>query len=684
MLADAGSTDGTVELIESWRARGLPIRLLSARGANISMGRNIAIRASTHPRIACTDAGCRPDTHWVEVLDDALDDAGFVGGIWRVEGETPFEKCIGLALHPSPTEHSDASSPTRSLNRALGRFYSVERAAGRSMAFHRDAWEAVGGFPEHLYAGEDVSFSAAMCEHVDRAVLEPGAVVAWRPHQTWLATARVYCRYARGGIRTLPGRHQLVRGGMLLGMIALIVALIVLTPPWEICLLVVAVLILPGRRSPIQARATLRPSLSLLRVADSADRPDEGRRQRDRRPARRLGHAAAAPSAVAVTAASVDAPSIGSSRPAAADVSPRLDVLAVLPTGEPGGAELTTIRSIEHRPAGVEVRALLLGPGPVEHMLTGLGVDVQQHPVTGRPSALEAVGLQRELVHRLRRDRPDVVYAVGVKSAALVAPAARLARVPLVWGKVDFSFDRRLTGPLARTTSGVVARSLAIAEAVPPARLLGVVPPAVGLDESFRVSPERPPATLGAIARLVPYKGLERVLEAAADLLPRFPELRVVIAGGTAAGSEGYAEYLAATARSLGLADRVELLGHVRRVEEVLERLTLLVGATFEDEQGFGREGFGTVLAEANWAGLPVVATTGGGSSEAIADGISGTLVEPGDREALAAAIGAYLGDPELARTAAEAGARLARERFRPGPLAARLFDLLASVTHRR
>lgn len=361
-------------------------------------------------------------------------------------------------------------------------------------------------------------------------------------------------------------------------------------------------------------------------------------------------------------------------------MSPGLDVLTVFPTGEPGGAELAAIDQLAHRPSRADVRALLLSPGPVEQMLTTLGLEFEVRPVSGRPSAVEAARFQRELVRRLRDDRPDVVYAVGVKSAALVAPAARLARIPLVWYKVDFSFDRRLTGPLARMCSGVVALSSAVAAAVPPSRLLGVVLPAVCFDEDFRVTAERPPATLGSIGRLVPYKGFNRVLEAAADLLPHFPELRVLIAGGTVAGSEGYDGRLAATARDLGIADRVELLGHVDRVEDVLARLTVLVGATFEDEHGFGREGFGKVLAEASWAGLPVVATAGGGTGEAIIDGVSGTLVEAGDRDALAAAIGAYLGDPVHARAVGDAGARLARERFRPGPVAERVFGLLAEA----
>ena len=67
-------------------------------------------------------------------------------------------------------------------------------------------------------------------------------------------------------------------------------------------------------------------------------------------------------------------------------------------------------------------------------------------------------------------------------------------------------------------------------------------------------------------------------------------------------------------------------------------------------------EGFGLVFTEAHAYGKPVVAGRAGGVEDAVLDGITGTLVEPGDDAALAQAVIDLLADPERARQLGEAG----------------------------
>ena len=349
----------------------------------------------------------------------------------------------------------------------------------------------------------------------------------------------------------------------------------------------------------------------------------------------------------------------------------------VLGTGQPGGAELSALTLLEHATADVELQAFVLAPGPVVDRLDGLGVPVTVDSMVGRPSPRRAARFHRAFRRFLARAEPDVVLTVGIKPTVLCVAAARRTSIPIVWSKVDFAYDGRFTAALARLCTGVVTVSEAVAAAVPAQRLIGVLPPPVRLPEGYRAAGSPSPPTIGSVGMLVPYKGHDHVIEAAARLRDRVPDLRVLIAGGPTPAAPDYERELREAAQRLDMADRVELAGHVDSIEEVLDRLSVFVSATHRDEKGFGHEGLSGAMLEASWAGLPVVATSGGGTPEGVEDGVTGALVPPAEPERLANAIGHYLGDPGAARAAGEAGARFARERFRPATLAPRLFEWL-------
>ena len=63
-------------------------------------------------------------------------------------------------------------------------------------------------------------------------------------------------------------------------------------------------------------------------------------------------------------------------------------------------------------------------------------------------------------------------------------------------------------------------------------------------------------------------------------------------------------------------------------------------------------------------AGRPVIATSGGGVNEIVADGENGLLVPPNDPPALAAAVSRLMKDQELARRIAAQGRASAATRF--------------------
>ena len=162
---------------------------------------------------------------------------------------------------------------------------------------------------------------------------------------------------------------------------------------------------------------------------------------------------------------------------------------------------------------------------------------------------------------------------------------------------------------------------------------------------------ERSP--LVCIGRLVPQKGFDMALEAFALIASRFSWARLEIAG---TGPER--DTLEATARRLGVGDRVEFLGRLEpdEVPTLLARSTALVMPS-------RYEGLPLVALEAAWSARPVVAMAGPGLGEAVADGETGMLVPPGDVEGLAAALASLLTSRERAERMGRA-ARLRMEQY--------------------
>jgi glycosyltransferase involved in cell wall biosynthesis len=211
VVVDGGSQDGTLDELRDREADLPPVRVFVAPGSNIAAGRNIAVREAQHDWIACTDAGCRPVAGWLAALRRAREVADIAAGTFVVEGETPLDRAVACAHYPVLDEVHDDDPLVRLAHRLFGRDFRAEQAGGRSMAFSRAAWDAAGGFPEHVYAGEDLAFSAAAIELGFGATLVEEAVVRWRPRSTWRANARMFATYTRGDIRTKGRARHLAR-----------------------------------------------------------------------------------------------------------------------------------------------------------------------------------------------------------------------------------------------------------------------------------------------------------------------------------------------------------------------------------------------------------------------------------------------------------------------------------------
>jgi phosphatidylinositol alpha-1,6-mannosyltransferase len=273
--------------------------------------------------------------------------------------------------------------------------------------------------------------------------------------------------------------------------------------------------------------------------------------------------------------------------------------------------------------------------------------------------------LVRRIAALAREVRADVVFLDPALPLGLVGP--RLGTTPwiVVLHGAEVTVPGRLPGSrqalahvLNRATGVVAAGEYPAREAVHAARrnLAGVViPPGVDVDRFtpvrdagetrtarayFGLDPDLP--TVVGVSRLVPRKGFDVLLDAVALLEL---DVQVVIAG---TGRDQ--QRLEARAERLGLGRRARFLGRVSEEDlpTVYRTADVFSMVCRERWGGLEAEGFGIVFLEAAACGVPAVAGRSGGSHEAVVDGETGFVVDPGDVTRLAQTLERVLVDRVL------------------------------------
>ncbi|MBI2683444.1 MAG: glycosyltransferase [Acidobacteriales bacterium] len=312
--------------------------------------------------------------------------------------------------------------------------------------------------------------------------------------------------------------------------------------------------------------------------------------------------------------------------------------------------------------------------GPLLSELRGHGIEtVEFSPGTSLFSLSAARQIWR-LSRYLKRERFDVVHNHDLYSNLMGLCAARLAGVPVVVAVQRDLGDwwwytprnRRVLRFLQRRACVVIANSGAIKDqmvgegfpdgnivlqrnGVDVARFQGVK----GDRASLLVGCTQEHFVAITVANMhVASKGQQFLIEALASLRERHPLLRVALVGDgpLRAGLEQ-------TAARLGVSDRIFFLGQRGGIPGLLSCCDVGVLPSLS-------EGLPNSVLEYMAAGLPVIASSVGGIPEVIEPGKNGTLVPPGDVNALAQALTALVQDPAGAKRMGEAGRKRAREEF--------------------
>jgi D-inositol-3-phosphate glycosyltransferase len=160
----------------------------------------------------------------------------------------------------------------------------------------------------------------------------------------------------------------------------------------------------------------------------------------------------------------------------------------------------------------------------------------------------------------------------------------------------------------------------------------------VGLDKDAHI--------ITFVGRIQPHKGPEVLIRAIAEMVSHSPHLRqkliTNIIGGASGANQSEVERLKELVSWLGIADVVRFAPPVPR-EDLPQwyRASDLVCVPSYSES------FGLVALEAQACGTPVVATAVGGLRTAVADGISGVLVDGHDPRAWSSVLARLLQEPQ-------------------------------------
>lgn len=315
-------------------------------------------------------------------------------------------------------------------------------------------------------------------------------------------------------------------------------------------------------------------------------------------------------------------------------------------------------------------------------------VPVYPVPMARRVTPVRDLVAIWRLSRALRRVRPHIVHAATPKGGLLGILAACISRVPVRIYHIRGLPLMTATGvrrALLRWTERVACasadqvlcvsrsvRDVVVREGLCPPEKIKVLAGGSGngVDATGEFDPEtvaaqREPVrrqlgigpdaiAVGFIGRVVREKGIVELFAAWRTLRDDLPELRLVIAGVLEDEDAIPADVL----HALSTDPRVHLVGRCRDIPPLYAALDIIALPTY-------REGFPNVPLEAAAMRLPVVATRIPGCIDAVADGVTGTLVPVRDALALAAAIRRYAGDPALRRAHGAAGRERVLREFR-------------------
>jgi len=171
IIVDGGSKDKTYMILKKFSRKYKWIKIFQKKGANISQGRNYAIKKAKNEIIASIDAGGEYKKDWLEKLYK-----GFNGevsfGVDKPRIKNEFQKILAKkVLHKNVPGSS------------------------RNMIFLKKAWKEIGGYPEDMVIGEDSLYDEKLKEAGYKISKVSDAICYWEMRDNLEQVKNQYYRY---------------------------------------------------------------------------------------------------------------------------------------------------------------------------------------------------------------------------------------------------------------------------------------------------------------------------------------------------------------------------------------------------------------------------------------------------------------------------------------------------------
>jgi glycosyltransferase involved in cell wall biosynthesis len=195
VIVDGGSTDKTVEIINHYQKRFGKINLLKEKCSR-AKGRNLGVEIAKGEIIAMTDAGCIARDNWLEEITESFkhNEIDVAAGFYHMTGSSPVSRAMQVFLGVTPSKFNINFLPST-----------------RSIAFRKNIWEKVGGFPETQNGtAEDTVFNLKLVKSEAKIARVKNAVVEWGMPETIKEFFYKIYEYARGDAKSkvwyFPGK----------------------------------------------------------------------------------------------------------------------------------------------------------------------------------------------------------------------------------------------------------------------------------------------------------------------------------------------------------------------------------------------------------------------------------------------------------------------------------------------